>query len=137
MVACPGQCCRSRRCNWCFAPSVSGHVLVTNTPGTRVELWPSDLPATWAARLAELRKLAAVTGVSTKEIVAALAKHGDDPLTPVVVQRGIKQQQIYYLLEHQDEFPGVRLPQSYLRKYPYQSLAAQVSPFGRVRFTMS
>src|SRR4029079_8279944 len=43
----------------------SRHVLVTNTPGTRVELWPSDLPTTWAARLAELRKLAAVTGVST------------------------------------------------------------------------
>lgn len=104
----------------------NGRVLVTNTPGTRVELWPSDLPKTWAAQLAELRKLASVTGVPTKDIVAELAKHGDDPLTPVVVQRGIKQQQIYYLLEHQDEFPGVRLPQSYLRKYPYQSLAAQV-----------
>jgi penicillin-binding protein 2 len=103
----------------------SGHVLVTNTPGTRVELWPSDLPKTWAARLAELRRLASVTGVATKDIVAALAKHGNDPLTPVVVQRGIKQQQIYYLLEHQDEFPGVRLAESYLRKYPYQSLAAQ------------
>ena len=67
-----------------------------------------------------------MTGVSTKDIVAALAKHGNDPLTPVVVQRGIKQQQIYYLLEHQDQFPGVRLAESYLRKYPYQSLAAQV-----------
>jgi penicillin-binding protein 2 len=104
----------------------SGRVLVTNTPGTRVELWPSDLPKTWAARLTELRKLAVVTGVPTKEIVAALAKHGDDPLTPVVVQRGIKQQQIFYLYEHQAEFPGVRLGDSYLRKYPYQSLAAQI-----------
>jgi penicillin-binding protein 2 len=104
----------------------SGSVLVTNTPGTRVELWPSDLPKTWAARLAELRRLSYVTGVPTKEIVAELAKHGDDPLTPVVVQRGIKQQQYYYLIEHQDEFPGVRLPASFLRKYPYQSLAAQV-----------
>jgi penicillin-binding protein 2 len=104
----------------------AGNVLVTNTPGTRVELWPSDLPRTWAAELAELRKLSSVTGVPTKEIVAELAKHGNDPLTPVVVQRGIKQQQIYYLLEHQNEFPGVRLPASYLRKYPYQSLAAQV-----------
>ena len=103
-----------------------GRVLVTNTPGMRVELWPSDLPKTWAAQRAELRKLAAVTGVATKDIVADLAKHGGDPLTPVVVQRGIKQQQIYYLLEHQDEFPGVRLGESYLRKYPYQSLAAQV-----------
>jgi penicillin-binding protein 2 len=104
----------------------NGRMLVTNTPGTRVELWPSDLPKTWAARLAELRQLASVTGVATNDIVAALAKHGDDPLTPVVVQRGIKQQQMYYLLEHQDQFPGVRLGDSFLRKYPYQSLAAQV-----------
>ncbi|MGN6798363.1 MAG: penicillin-binding protein 2 [Gaiellaceae bacterium] len=104
----------------------SGNVLVTNTPGTRVELWPSDLPKTWAAQLAEFRKLSYVTGVPTKEIVAELAKHGNDPLTPVVVQRGIKQQQYYYLIEHQDEFHGVQLPASFLRKYPYQSLAAQV-----------
>ena len=103
-----------------------GRVLVTNTPGTRLELWPSDLPKTWAAQLAELRKISYVTGVPTKDIVAELAKHGNDPLTPIVVQRGIKPQQYYYLVEHQDEFPGVRLPASYLRKYPYQSLAAQV-----------
>jgi len=104
----------------------NGRVLVTNTPGTRLELWPSDLPKTWAAQLAELRKISYVTGVPTKDIVAELAKHGNDPLTPIVVQRGIKPQQYYYLVEHQDEFPGVRLPASYLRKYPYQSLAAQV-----------
>ena len=34
----------------------NGRVLVTNTPGTRVELWPSDLPKTWPAQLAELRQ---------------------------------------------------------------------------------
>jgi penicillin-binding protein 2 len=104
----------------------AGRVLVTNTPGTRLELWPSDLPKTWAAQLAELRRISYVTGVPTKDIVAQLAKHGNDPLTPIVVQRGIKQQQYYYLVEHQEQFPGVRLPASYLRKYPYQALAAQV-----------
>jgi penicillin-binding protein 2 len=104
----------------------NGRVLVTNTPGTRLELWPSDLPKTWAARLAELRRISYVTGVPAKDIVAQLAKHGNDPLTPIVVQRGIKQQQYYYLVEHQEQFPGVRLPASYLRKYPYQALAAQV-----------
>ncbi len=45
---------------------------------------------------------------------------------PVVVQRGIHSDQIYYLEEHQLEFPGVQLAESYLRSYPYQSLAAQV-----------
>jgi penicillin-binding protein 2 len=104
----------------------NGRVLVRNVPGTRVELWPSDLPKTWPAQRAELRKLSFVTGVPVKEILDDLDKHGDDPLTPVVVQRGIRQQQYYYLVEHQDEFPGVRLADSFLRQYPYQSLAAQV-----------
>jgi penicillin-binding protein 2 len=104
----------------------TGKVLVRNVPGTRVELWPSDLPKTWTAQLAELRKLANVTGVPTREVVAELKKHGNDPLTPIVVQRGLKQEQINYLLEHQSEFPGVRLPDAYLRQYPYKSLAAQV-----------
>jgi penicillin-binding protein 2 len=103
-----------------------GRVVVRNVPGTRVELWPSDLPKTWPAQRAELRKLAYVTGVPVKEILSELDKHGDDPLTPVVVQRGIKRQQYYYLVEHQEEFPGVRLADSFLRQYPYQSLAAQV-----------
>ena len=49
-----------------------------------------------------------------------------DPLTPVVVQSGIHPDQISYLAEHQLEFPGVQLTDSYLRKYPYQSLAAHI-----------
>ena len=104
----------------------NGNVLVRNVPGTRLELWPSDLPKTWAAQLAELRRITFVTGVPTKTIVAQLKAHGSDPLTPVVVQRGLKQNQIYYLSEHQSSFPGVRLADSYLRQYPYKSLAAQV-----------
>jgi penicillin-binding protein 2 len=55
-----------------------------------------------------------------------LKRHAGDPLTPIVVQRGLKQDQIFYLDEHAAQFPGVRLAHSYLRQYPYQSLAAQV-----------
>ena len=44
----------------------------------------------------------------------------------VVVQYGIHRDQSDYILEHQVEFPGVRLTDSYLRKYRYQSLAAHV-----------
>ena len=42
------------------------------------------------------------------------------------MQRGLRQDQIDYLDEHAAEFPGVQTQDSYLRKYPYQSLAAQV-----------
>jgi penicillin-binding protein 2 len=103
-----------------------GHVLVTNVPGTRVELWPADLPKTWPAELKELQALSAVTGTSVQQMLAQLKAHGSDPLTPIVVQRGLKRDQIDYLEERTAQFPGVQLPLSYLRKYPYQSLGAQV-----------
>ncbi|HEY6963311.1 MAG TPA: penicillin-binding protein 2 [Gaiellaceae bacterium] len=104
----------------------NGLVVVRNTPGTRLELWLSDMPKTWNARLAELRHIAQITGIPTRRILAEIKKHGEDPLTPVVVQRGLKQDQILYLQENQPQFPGVHLGESYLRQYPYQSLLAQV-----------
>jgi penicillin-binding protein 2 len=103
-----------------------GNVIVENVPGTRVELWPADLPKTWLAQHRELQALSGITGVPLKEILVQLSSHALDPLTPIVVQRGLRQDQILYLREHDAAFPGVRLAHSWLRKYPYQSLGAQV-----------
>jgi penicillin-binding protein 2 len=104
----------------------SGRVIVGNVAGTRVELWPADLPKTWPAERKELRALAQVTGIGVPQILAKLRKTQADPLTPVVVQRGIKRDQVFYLEEHAADFPGVRLAESWLRTYPYQALGAQV-----------
>jgi penicillin-binding protein 2 len=103
-----------------------GRPLVVNVPGTRVELLPADMPKTWPARRAELRRLATIIGVSVRDMLTQLRKHEGDLLTPVVVQYGIHTDQVMYLKEHQTEFPGVQTGHSFLRKYPHQSLAAQV-----------
>jgi penicillin-binding protein 2 len=103
-----------------------GKVLVTNMPGTRVELWPADLPKNWPAQRDELRRLSKIVGVPVGEILRRMKKHEGDPLSPVVVQTGLHADQISYLSEHKSEFPGVQLPDSYLRKYRYQALAAHV-----------
>ena len=94
----------------------NGKVLVTNVAGTRVELWPADLPKRWSVERTELRSLSAITGVTVQEMLTSLDKSKDDPLTPIVVERGIKRDQILYLLEHTAQFPGVRLQESPLRK---------------------
>jgi penicillin-binding protein 2 len=104
----------------------NSNVLVENVPGTRLELWPADLPKTWPVQRRELQALSSLTGVPLKEMLAQLTAHALDPLTPIVVQRGLRQDQIFYIREHDAQFPGVRLAHSYLRKYPYQSLGAQV-----------
>jgi penicillin-binding protein 2 len=104
----------------------NGNVLVENVPGTRVELWPADLPKRWAQERAELHRLSGVLGVPVPDMLASLNKSKNDPLTPIVVARGIKKDQAFYLWENSASFPGVRLQESWLRKYPHQSLAAQV-----------
>ena len=104
----------------------NGHVLVSNVAGTRLELWPADLPKRWPIELKELRALGQITGIPSRQILQKLKQHGVDPLTPVVVQSGLHEDQILYLEEHEGSFPGVQLARSWLRRYPYQSLAAQV-----------
>jgi penicillin-binding protein 2 len=103
-----------------------GRVLVENVPGTRVELWPADLPRNKRLRRQELAALASKTGTTLAKIERGIRQNGGDPLTPVIVQYGIHQDQIDNLAEHQLEFPGVQLAHGYLRKYPNQALAAHI-----------
>ena len=104
----------------------NGHVLVKNAVGTSIELWPADLPKNASTRLAELRQLTVITGVPVKAIQRRIREYVNDPLTPVVIRRGIHDDQISYFLEHKLDFPGVQLAESFLRKYPYQSLGAHM-----------
>jgi len=102
------------------------HVLVGNVFGTSLELWPSDLPRAKQARVDELIALSKAAGIPVSEIVADIRKSAGDPLTPVVLRRGIHQDQIFYLKERSADFPGIQLVDSPLRTYPYKSLLAQV-----------
>jgi len=104
----------------------NGRVLVRNVVGTSIELWPADLPRGQDARRAVLRQLSHVSGVPVPELQARIRERAGDPVTPVVVRRGIQDDQIAYIKEHQAELPGVRLVDSYLRKYPHKSVAAHV-----------
>ena len=103
-----------------------GRVLVRNVYGTSLELWPSDLPKAKAQRFAELEALSSAAGVKVSEILADIRKSAGDPLTPVVLRRGIHSDQYDFLKERQADFPGVELVDTPLRSYPYKSLLAQV-----------
>jgi penicillin-binding protein 2 len=104
----------------------NGQVLVTNVPGTAVVIWQSDLPKRRAARLREIRALARVLHVPAIQIGRALRRHRNDLLNPVKVKDGVTEAQVGYLKERSEDFPGVKIADTYLRYYPHRELAAHV-----------
>jgi penicillin-binding protein 2 len=106
----------------------SGTPLVMNAPATAIELWPADLPKVYTRRYAELRTLAHLTRVPLYEIAAGIKvrRQANDLVTPVTVRQSASEPMIDYLYEHGTQFPGVTTWRTFIRHYPYHSLAAQV-----------
>jgi penicillin-binding protein 2 len=105
----------------------NGRILVTNTAGTLVQLWPAavlELPE--PTRRSMLRRLGDLLNLPPKEVSAALRRGRADPLTPVTVKVGVKDEKVAYLLEHQAKFPGVQVTPTHLRRYAEGTIAAQV-----------
>jgi penicillin-binding protein 2 len=108
-----------------------GDVLVSNMPGTLVEIWPAaleDAPA--RQRNAMLRRLSRLLGVSFKKVrVRVEERLQADPLTPVAISTDVGELKAAYLMEHQGEFPGVQITETYLRRYEQGTIAAQMLGF--------
>ncbi len=101
-----------------------GRAIVSNVPGTAVQLWVGDVPEERRAEL--IRKLAKVLNVPAGELGRKVEARRNDPLTPIVVKASVSEEKIHYLYERRAEFPGVRVAGAYLRSYPYGSLAAHL-----------
>jgi penicillin-binding protein 2 len=106
----------------------NGTALVTNEPATAIELWPADLPKVYDRRYTELRALARLTRVPLYEIAASIKTRrlSGDLVTPVTVRESASEPMVDYLYEHASQFPGITTWRSFVRHYPYHSLAAQL-----------
>ncbi len=102
----------------------NGRLLVSNVPGTAVQIRTADLPAEGRYRL--VRRLSTILNVPVARMTAAIEDRKHDPLTPITVKTAVHEDQVAYLYEHRAEFPGVSIVQTYLRSYEHQALAAQI-----------
>jgi penicillin-binding protein 2 len=102
----------------------NGRVLVRNVVSTAAVLWPASLPP-GAGRDTEVRELSKVLDIPFWKLRELIRSHQNDPLTPVTLKVAVSPEVIAYLDEHQSEFPGVDLKQTYLRSYPAEELFAQ------------
>jgi len=102
----------------------NGKVIVDNVAGTAVQLWTGNLPKT--GRYREIKRLAYVLDLQPMALAREVDARENDPVDPITIRTAVHDDQVDYLKEHQNEFPGVQIVQTYLRHYDYQSLAAQV-----------
>ena len=103
----------------------NGRTLVTNVPANAVRVTPAELPE-GAGRDTELRRLAAVLDLRFKDLVATIREHRDDPYTPIKIKVAVHREQVLYLKEYSNEFPGVAVKTTFLRRYLAESLGAHV-----------
>ncbi len=101
-----------------------GRPIVDNVAGTAVKLWVGDLPR--HGRYDVIKRLAWVLKVPPARLAKEVDERIADPLNPITVKTAVGEDQVAYLYEHQADFPGVQIQQTYLRHYPNQALAAQV-----------
>ena len=108
----------------------NGTVLVSNRPGTAVQLWPAAFDqATPERQVFVMRRLATLLNIPFREIKTDLAARKDDFLTPITIKENVNEEKINYLLEHQNDFPGVQINQPYQRHYDQGGIAAQTLGF--------
>jgi penicillin-binding protein 2 len=105
-----------------------GNVLVTNRPVTSVELSPANMPQSYVRRVAEVRAIAHIAGVSVRQVSNLILERqrAGDMLDPVVVRTQATGPMLTYFEERAAAFPGLTLARSYVRRYPHGSLASQL-----------
>lgn len=123
----------------------NGKVLVDNRAALSIQAIPAKLPSRPTARKRVFARLDYLLHSSPAKHACRVGhrvlhvsklrclvdqQHYQVPFGNVTLEPDASRAQYAYFFEHQDEFPGIQAEPSYLRRYPYHGLAAQL--FGTV-----
>ena len=109
----------------------NGRVLVDNRTGLAVKISPDRLPKQRAERRRLYRKLGRVLGENPKRVGRQVRRQLKAlPFSSATVKQDVSLPVVSYLLEHQDDFPGVSAERVFLRQYPHHQIGAHL--FGTV-----
>ncbi len=109
----------------------NGGALVENRTSLALQVNPQRLPAKAAERRVELTRVGNVAGLSLRRIRRDMREQLKvSASAPVTLQRDVDYDLVYYLQEHQANFPGVAVQRVFVRRYPHGTLGAHL--FGNV-----
>jgi penicillin-binding protein 2 len=110
----------------------NGTVLVDNRTALALQVQEQRLPSGGDERRAVIERLSEVAGMGPDEIEDEIRRQSRElPSSPVTLKKDVPYSLVYYLREHQAEFPGVTIERVYVREYPHGTLGAHM--FGYVR----
>src|SRR4051795_2907860 len=109
----------------------NGRVLVDNRSGYAVVMNPAKLPKDSDQRRQTFGALARVLGENERSLIHDVNKQFKAvPFSNAVIKDDVTQPEYAYILEHQDDFPGVSVEQMFFRLYPHHDVGAHM--FGTV-----
>ncbi|MEK6250513.1 MAG: penicillin-binding protein 2 [Actinomycetota bacterium] len=109
----------------------NGHVLVENRTSLALQVNPQKLPGHVRERRAELARLGHAAGIPVRRMRRDMSEQLKvSRSAPVTLQRDVDYDLVYYLQEHQADFPGVAVQRVFVRRYPDGTLGAHL--FGNV-----
>jgi len=107
-----------------------GRVLVENRTGYAVKITPDKLPAGEGERQRLYRGLGRVLGLKPARIERNVERQLKAlPFSTAVVKSDVSDQELAYLEERKDEFPGVTPERQFLRRYPHAEIGAHLFGF--------
>jgi penicillin-binding protein 2 len=108
-----------------------GKVLVDNRTALALQVQPQELPTDAKARNRVIERVSDLAGMSPEEIRKEIRLQTKElPANPVTLKREVDYPLVYYLQEHQTEFPGVSVERVFVRRYERETLGAHI--FGYV-----
>jgi penicillin-binding protein 2 len=109
----------------------NGRTLVENRVGLAVKLAPNEVPEDEAEQGELYGRLSDVLDVPRRQIDRRVDEQLEElPFSSATVEQDVDLPVIQYILENQDQFPGVAVERVFLRSYPHEELAAHL--FGNV-----
>jgi penicillin-binding protein 2 len=108
-----------------------GRVLVDNRTGLAVKVTPDKLPKDADGRREVYSRLGRLVGVRAGRIGRRVREQLEaQPFSTATVKQDVPLPVVQYVLEHQDDFPGVTVERVFLRSYPHKDVGAHL--FGTV-----
>jgi penicillin-binding protein 2 len=104
-----------------------GQPLVENRHSLSIKLSPDKLPHKRADRVKLYRKLAKLVNLNPRRLTRRVERELKAlPFAKPTIKQDVSLNLVAYLLERQEDFPGVEPESEFLREYPYGPIAAHL-----------